>query len=132
MITPSFDSNQRDELTFAPFVLEDCRDTESQDVRLSFFNWDWLQQKYGSDSVDDYYLNGYGVEGLVKATRLLNNLEPEPDFIEFNSEGDTCYIHFTNFEEALKTAELCAAMMADISSLKRAIAAAREHGFEDG
>lgn len=110
---PNFDSEGHDRTTFAPFALHDCRDTEWKDVRLEFSDWDWIHEFCGGDSIGDYYLNGPGVEGLVMATRLLNGLDPESDTMNLNSEGDTCYIHFSDFDDAVQTAALCAAMIKD-------------------
>lgn len=128
---PTFDSEGIDRTTFAPFVLYDCRDTEYGDLRLEFSDWDWLHDFCGGDSIEDYYLNGPGVEGLVMATRLLNGLEADSDSMDPNSEGDTCYIHFANFDEAVQTAELCAAMIKDHDLLRQAAATAEENGFGD-
>ena len=88
-------------------------DSEWEDVRLSFHDWDWFEEQYGSDTIDDYYMNGYGIEGLVKAARLSAGMEPEPELIEYNSEGDTCYIHFTDLQEAIFTAGLSSTMIKD-------------------
>lgn len=130
-MTPQFDDNGNDEQTFAPFILKDCRNTEWKDVRLSFSDWDWLHDKAGDDSIDDYCLNGYGVEGLVMAARLLNGLDPDTPAMDFNSEADTCYIHFTDFDEAVRTAEVSARMINDLELLHQAVATAVEHEFGD-
>ncbi len=89
---PNFDENGNDLSTFAPFILRNALDTEWADVRLEFSNWKWLHDRYG-DTFDDYYLNGYGVEGLVKAIRFMNGLDPDASDVDYNSEGDACYIH---------------------------------------
>ncbi len=130
-MTPTFDSEGIDRTTFAPFVLHDCRDTEYKDTRLEFSDWEWLHDFCEGDYIEDYYLNGPGVEGLVMATRQLNGLEADPDSMDPNSEGDACYIHFSNFEEAVQTAELCAAMIKDKNLLRQAAATAEENGFGD-
>ncbi|MHC6657021.1 hypothetical protein [Aeromonas salmonicida] len=62
-----FDQQGFDKESFSPFVLHNCLDTEWKDVRLSFDDWGLFQMIYGSYTVDGYYMNGYGVEGLVKA-----------------------------------------------------------------
>lgn len=128
---PIFDSEGHDRATFAPFVLHDCRTTEWKDVRLEFSDWDWLNEFCGGDSIGDYYLNGPGVEGLVIATRLLNGLDPESDTMNLNSEGDACYIHFSDFDDAVQTAALCATMIKDKALLTQAAATAAENGFGD-
>jgi hypothetical protein len=130
-MTPTFDSEGHDRKTFAPFILHDCRDTEWKDVRLEFSDWDWLHDFCGGNTVGDYYLNGPGVEGLVMATRVLNGLDPDPDTMDPNSEGDACYIHFSDFDEAVRTATLCAAMIKDKALLSQAAAKAEENGFGD-
>ena len=60
-------------------MLTDARESECQDVRLCFHDWDWFRDTYGSESVEDYYFNGYGVEGLVKAARVAAGVEAEED-----------------------------------------------------
>lgn len=132
MKTAKFDNDGSDKVTFAPFVLENLLDSEWKDVRLIFADWDWIEQRYGTDTIDDYYFNGYGVEGLVRAIRLTAGLDPEPDSIHYNSEGDTCFIHFKNLEEAVATADLASNMIQDRNLLANAILVARENGFEDG
>ena len=130
-MTPSFDSEGIDRTTFAPFVLYDCRDTEWKDLRLEFSDWDWLHEFCEGDSIDDNYLNGPGVEGLVMATRLLNGLEADRDTMHPNSEGGACYIHFSSFEEAVRTATICATMIKDKNLLRKAVTTAEENGFGD-
>ena len=130
-MTPNFDSKGIDRRTFAPFVLHDCRNTKWKDLRLEFSNWDWLHDICGGDCIGDYYLNGPGVEGLVVATRLLNNLEPNPDTMHLNSEGDACCIHFTDFDDAVRTATLCPKMIKDKALLQQAALSAAENGFGD-
>ena len=130
-MTPQFNSEGSDSTTYAPFVLQDCRNTEWKDIRLLFSDLDWLHTFLGGDSIGDYYLNGPGVEGLVMATRLMNGLEPDPDTMDPDSEGDACYIHFSDLEEAVQTATLCAVMIKDINLLRQAAAIAEENGFGD-
>jgi len=131
MSTPSFDSDGTDKKTFSPFVLTDTRDSKWKDLRLSFHDWSWLRTIYGADAINGYYLNGYGVEGLVKAARLAAGLEPEPKGIAYNSEGDACFVHFSDLEEAVKTAEISAEMIKDRGKLVRMIQIAKENGFDD-
>jgi hypothetical protein len=76
-------------------------------------------------------LNGYGVEGLVVAARQLNGLDPESSTLDRNSEGDTCYIHFSDFDDAVRTAEVSSKMIRDIELLRKAIVTAKEHGYAD-
>lgn len=128
-MTPTFDSGGRDETTFAPFILEDARNSEFQDVRLEFSDWDWLHDFCNGESIGDYVLDGPGVEGLVIATRFLNGLEAEPESMEANSEDSTCYIHFTSIEDAVQTARLSAVMIKDKKKIRKAAAIAEEHGF---
>jgi hypothetical protein len=131
MLSPHFDSNGVDKVTFAPFTLIDARTSKSKDVRLSFHDWNWFTSTYGSNTVEDYYFNGYGVEGLVKAVRLAAGAEPEAEGIDYNSEGDACYVHFSDLDEAIKTAELSARMIQDRNELVRMILVARENSFDD-
>lgn len=130
MATPSFIEG-RDKTTFAPFELIDCRDTEFGDVRLSFNDWSWLEKKHGKDSIDGYYLNGYGVEGLVLAARLAAGLEAFPDGMDPNSEGDTCYLHFKDLNVAVETARLGQEMIRDRKKIAAMVAVARENDLED-
>jgi hypothetical protein len=131
MKAPHFDQAGHDVTTYAPFELHNALDTKWKDVRLSFDDWNWLHSAYGIDTIDDYYLNGYGIEGLVKATLFAQGLNPDDEAIDYNSEGDTCYIHFKNLEQAARTAELAAAMIGDRHTLAQMIKVAREQGFED-
>jgi hypothetical protein len=131
MKSPMFDEQGVDAKTYAPFTLQNCLATEWKDVRLSFNDWDWLHEKYGGDEVDDYYLNGYGVEGLVKAVLFKENFDLESDDIDFNSEGDTCFIHFKKLDEAVKTAELVSSMIGNAKLMKKMIKVAQDEGFED-
>lgn len=129
---PKFELDGRDRTTFSPFILEDARDSEWEDVRLEFSDWPWLKALCGGDDIDGYYLNGYGVQGLVLATRLLHGLVPAVETMHLNSEGGTCYIHFTEFDEAVRTATLCAAMIRDKKLLRQAAAVAKEKRLGDG
>ncbi len=121
----------KDSTTFAPFILHNALDTEWKDVRLEFSDWDWVQSHYG-ETFEGYYLNGPGVEGLVKAVRFSSGLAAEPDSIHYNSEGSTCYIHFESLSEAVKTARLAAAMISSEAEMVTMIALAQQHGWDDG
>jgi hypothetical protein len=128
---PVFDSQGIDRDTFAPVVLINQLHSEWQDVRLSFDAWDRLHELCGGDSLDGYELNGYGVQGLVMACRLAAGLDAESDGIHYNSEGDTCFIHFASLDDAAETARLAAAMLQSRTEIAAMVAVAREHGFED-
>jgi len=131
MITPSFSDNHVDKQSFAPFVLVDQRHTQWQDVRLTFSDWDWLGKMYVDDTIDGYYLNGYGIQGLVMACRLAAGWEPETERIHYNSEGDSCQVYFKSLEEAVRTAAAAAQMIQDRATLEAMIQLARANGFED-
>jgi hypothetical protein len=131
MSTVNFNRDSIDKETFAPFELINALDTKWKDVRLSFNAWNWLREFVGSDYVDDYYLNGYGVEGLVKACRLDIGLEVWPEGIEYDSEGDTCYIHFSRLDDAVQTAQLAAEMIKDRARIVAMSAIARENDFDN-
>ena len=120
-----------DRTSYAPFVLENALDTQWHDIRLSFNQWKWLEDQYGLDSIDGYYLNGYGIEGLIKALLLTKQIDPDQEDIYYNSESDTCYVHFQNAELALLAAKQAATMFKDFSTLKKLVTIARENGFED-
>jgi len=115
----------------APFKLDDALDTQWKDVRLSFSDWKWLDATHGADTFDRYDLNGYGVQGLVAAAMFTNGIDPRDPSIHFNSEGDTCYIHFKSLDLAVRAAELAARMIRDRQSIIAMIAIAREQGFEE-
>jgi len=98
-------------------------------VRLSFFDWSWLEKQHGSIEIDGYYMNGPGVEGLVQAVMFENKIES--DDVEGDSEGDACLLYFTTVELATRVAELAAAMIKDRTQLAKTITIARAQGFED-
>jgi len=131
MKTPTFDADGKDKTTFAPFMLVDGRNSKWKDVRLSFHDWAWFDTKYATDKIDGYYLNGYGIQGLVQAARVAAGLPTEAEGIHYDSEGDTCFMHFTDFDEAVRTAELAAEMINDPAKLREMIRVARENGLED-
>lgn len=110
---------------YAPFTIDDMGDT----VRLSFFDWEWLEKQHGSIEIDGYYMNGPGVEGLVQAAMFANKIAS--DEVEGDSEGDACLLYFTNIKLATRVAQLAAAMIKDRTQLGKAIQVAREQGFED-
>ena len=112
--------------SIAPFTIDDIAD---RGVRLSFFDWSWLEKQHGSIEIDGYYMNGPGVEGLVQAVMFANKIES--DDIEGDSEGDACLLYFPNVALATRVGELAAAMMKDRAQLAKAITIAREEGFED-
>jgi hypothetical protein len=128
---PQFDESGYDAKTYAPFKLQNALDTKWKDIRLSFDDWGWIQSTYGTDMIDGYYMNGYGIEGLVKAALFANGLNPDDEETQYDSEGDTCYIHFKDLEQAARAAELAAAMLGDSHTLAELIKIAREQGFED-
>jgi len=118
-----------DRETFFPFVLRDNR-ASTGDVRLIFANWDWIDKVVGDDSLEGYDLNGYGVEGIVKAVRLQAGLgSQESGAIQYSSEGDTCFIRFSSLKDACLTAELAQAAFQDISNLRSLVIIAQEKGF---
>ena len=137
LMSPKFNSEGVDELTYAPFVLKNALDTEYRDVRLSFSDWKWLNEKYGrgqsigNQYIGDYYLNGYGIEALVKSLMFKNGFDLDSDDLEFDSEGDTCYIHFKSLERAVSVAELASSMISDIHEMEKMIQVARDEGFDD-
>ncbi len=127
----AFDAHGYDGATFAPFVLHDCRSTQWADVRLTCDDWAAVHAVAGGESPDGYYLNGYGLEGLVRAAMLGAGLDPEAEGVHGNSEGDTCNLHFKDLEVAVRAATAAARMLASRAALLDAVAVARERGFED-
>ncbi|GHB97934.1 hypothetical protein [Cerasicoccus arenae] len=132
MKTPNFTVEGIDFKTFSPFILHNDLETESKNIRLEFSNWEWLEAEYSDSDTNDYYLNGYGMEGLVKAVRIIAGLPPEPESIEYDSEDDTCNIHFSDLDDARQTAELASAMITTYKKLLQAIQVARDNDLEDG
>jgi len=122
-----------DKTTFYPFELIDARNTEWRNVRLSFSDWDWFKKTHKSDTIDGYYMNGYGIQGLVLASRIAAGLEAYADCMEPNSEGDSCYIMFedSDLETAIETARLAHAMINDRDLLEKMIVIARDNDLED-
>lgn len=125
----SFDAGGMDRTSFAPFVLQNV--DEDGEFRLIFSDWEWLHKLCGGDHLGDYYLNGPGVEGIVLATREINRLDPEPECMDLNSEGDACYIHFTDRDEAIRTATLSAKTINDRRLLRKAVKVALDQGYGD-
>ena len=123
--------NDLDKTSFAPFTLIDCRKTQWPGVRLSFSDWDWFEEKYKTNEINNYYLNGYGIQGLVIAARISAGLKAYPNGLDPNSEGDTCYLIFDDLETAVKTATLASEMINDLDKITRLIAVARQNGLEE-
>lgn len=115
---------------FHPFKLVDSRETEWADVRISFDDWDWLKEKYG-DEFDDYSFNGYGIQGLVFAARVLKGLPAASDTMDPNSETSTCYIHFKTYEEAIETIKIAFEMINSKRLILKSIKVARNEGFDE-
>ena len=130
MAQPQF-IDGRDSTTYAPFVLIDSRDSEWKDLRLQFSDHAWTQANIGDDYIGECYLNGYGIQGLVFAALLQAGLDPVPAGVEPNSEGDTCYIHFSNFETAVETATLAYEMIHDKAKRTACAELAVEEGLDD-
>jgi uncharacterized protein YuzE len=65
------------------------------------------------------------------ACRANAGLEVEQDGIDYDSEADTCFIHFTQLDEATRTAQLLQAVLRDKERLEEMVSIARKHGFED-
>ena len=129
--SPVFDEKGLDRQTFAPFVLDNWLDTKWNHVRLFFDDATWLNRKYGTDSIAGYYLNGYGIQGLVEAALIAANIQVPPDRIKFDSEADTCNIYFKDLDVAVKAAQVAASMIQDRNRIEKMIEVAREHGLED-
>jgi hypothetical protein len=130
MSDPTF-IDGRDATTYSPFVLIDCRDTEWADLRLEFSDHEWRDQNIGGDHIGECYLNGYGIQGMVIAARMLAGLEPVPDSMELNSEADTCYIHFPDLAMAVETASLAHQMIHDSANREKCAKLSVEEGLDD-
>jgi len=122
--------NYKDRSDFQPFKLIDNRKSKWADVRVSFDSWGWLKKTHG-DNVDGYYLNGYGVQGLVLAARVLKRLPAYTSTMDLNSEGDTCYMIFQNYDEAIETIQIASEMINDKSLLVESIKIAKEYRLNE-
>lgn len=129
-MNPSF-MDGIDRTTFHPFVLADCRETDSPCVQLQFSDHAWLLSQVGSDHIGDFYLNGYGIQGMVVAARMLAGQEPIPDDMQPDSEGDCCYLYFDSLETAVKTATIAHQMIHDASQRSACARLAEDEGFDD-
>ena len=134
MATPQFGSDGRDQTTYAPFEL--FKNQGTPDYFLQFYDWGWLFTTYVGDvvkeAINGYYLNGPGIEGLVRAALFANGMDPDGAEMFYNSEGDCCRIEFgSHLDVAVRTAALAAEMIKDRQKLLNAIAVARTQGFED-
>ncbi len=99
-------------------------------MRLSFDDWALLHGLAGGDAIDGYYLNGYGVQGLILAVMQRDGLDTE-EGVHGNSEADTCHLHFTELTTAERAAAAAVAMLETRDSLREAVVLARELGLED-
>jgi hypothetical protein len=131
MTIPQFENDGIDRTTFAPVKLIDQRNSNWKDVRLSFDAWEELRGVCGGESVEGYYLNGHGVQGLIRACRFHAGLDPDAKGINYNSEADTCFIHFSKLEDAVQTAQLASDMLKDRNKIAAMIRIARAKGFDD-
>jgi hypothetical protein len=111
-----------------PFLLVD----EQGEFRLIFNDWDWLHEQLGGETFDEYSFNGYGMEGLIKAVRLMNHLSVESSNIEYNSSGDYCLIIFPDVRDAERSALLTIDVIKDGKKLIETIGVARKNGFDEG
>src|SRR5438045_2868082 len=116
---PAHFINGSDPITFAPLILDDLQTDQRGDVRLTFGDWDWLANHFEADEIDGYYLNGYGLQGLVKAARFESGHLVATDQIQYDSEGDSLCIRFADPHEACVTAELAQRMLLDKDYLRQ-------------
>lgn len=114
-----------DENRFAPLTIENALDTEKNDVCLSFANRQWLENQ-NLVFVDDYYMNGYGIERLIQTILVIEGTNPFSDGIEYASEASACHVHFVDVDLAIRTAKLAAKMLNSPAILKKVIEVARE------
>ncbi len=131
MTGPVFDAKGLDRQTYAPFGLHNLLSTKWNQVRLFFDDWSWFERTHHTEKIDGYYLNGYGVQGLVQAALIAANLQVPEDRIELGSEADACNIYFKDLDVAAQAAQVAAAMIQDRSQIEAMIALARRHGLED-
>lgn len=117
---PVFDAEGNDRTTFAPFVLEDARATEWHDVRVSFEEWDWLEEKLGLTPCEPGLTGhdlGEFLEGWIEKNELVR---AEGGYFN-NSEGSTCYFHFTELADAVRVSDFCAKLFHDATRLRAAL-----------
>jgi hypothetical protein len=65
------------------------------------------------------------------AARVAAGLDTLPSGIEPNSEGDCCYLHFSELDVAVETASLAQEVIRDRGKLLAMITIAREYDLED-
>lgn len=129
---PNFE-NQRDSRTFAPFQLSkgECS-TGAEYFTLMFSDFRWLENNLDLSTIGSYDLNGYGVQGLIKAARLHAGLASSKDSITYDSEAGACFIYFNSIEDACVTAELAQSTFLHDEALRLLVAFANQHGLQDG
>ena len=137
MAKPQFDATGCDRTTYAPFELLDINPPDCPYYTVRFSNWRWLNTTYAADIMDDYidgyYTNGPNIEGLVRATMLSGGFDPDDESrVDYDSEGNACWIRFRRLEDAVQVAEMAADMIKDREKLRAMIQVSKAHGFDDG
>jgi hypothetical protein len=136
MAKPQFDANGCDNTTYAPFELLDIDPPDNPDYQVRFHDWEWLASAYAADMVDGYidgyYTNGPNIEGLVRASMLSAGFDLDETRVDYDSEGDACWIRFRRLEDAVQVAEMAANMIKDREKLRAMIQVSKAHGFDDG
>ncbi len=91
-----------------------------------FSKYNWALEL---ESLDDYYLNGYGIAGLLQAIIHDNKLREQVDSID--AEGSDVLITLTSWKAAKRLGKVAAKALRDEKKLRQLIARTRELGFED-
>lgn len=141
----NFDDSGSDLTTFAPLHMTDlaaearhlqAKGWDPQGLaspfvrRISLDDLDRLLD--GEEYVnDDYYLNGYGVEGLFQA-HLVQHGEPvDAEHESFEAEADGFYAYFVDVDRAELVARRFSRALLDRAEVEALAQIAREHGFGD-
>lgn len=91
-----------------------------------FSKYDWALEL---ESLDDYYLNGYGIAGLLQAIIHDNKLREKVDSID--AEGSDVLVTLSSWKAAKRLGKVAAKALRDEKKLRQLIARTRELGFED-
>lgn len=127
----NFDESGVDRTTYPHVTLTDLR-AEGGTVTLQFDDWDYLKELTGGeDLLDHYYINGYGVEGILQAARLRAGLPIDAEGIVYCSEGSACMVRFKSLDDAEATARRLSNALKKRSSVERLAVISRANGFCD-
>lgn len=114
---------------FYPFEVTCTKEDDGEVATVGFgvfSKYDWALEL---ESLDDYYLNGYGIAGLLQAIIHDNKLRENVDSID--AEGSDVLITLNSWKAAKRLGKLASKAFVEEKKLRQLIARARELGFED-